>query len=99
MEGPVGPVFCALCAQEAPCGHNLRSERIFNGEESDQTMTDLNETFFIHKSSKKDLKGHELLHDTLICKINHVPAVAGSVSWPPLWHTTPVAGFDKSAGS
>ena len=99
MEEPVGPVFCALCAREAPCEHNLRSEQTFNGEEAGQTTTNLNETFFIHKSSKKDLKRHKFSHGALTCKITHVPAVADSVSWPPLWHITPVADFDKSAGS
>jgi hypothetical protein len=99
MEGPVGPVFCALCAREAPYEHNSRSEGTFNGAESGQPTTDLNKTFFIHKSSKKDLKGHKFSHGYLVCKINHVPAVSDSVSWPPSWQIAPVADFDKSAGS
>lgn len=68
MEEPASPVFCVLCAPEAPCGHNLRSERMFDEEGSGPTMTDLYETFFIHTSPIEDLKGHNFSHLALILK-------------------------------
>jgi hypothetical protein len=36
MEEPASPVSYGICAREAPCERNLRSEGMFVGEESDQ---------------------------------------------------------------
>lgn len=58
MEGPASPVFYELCAREAPCGHSSRSEGMFVGEKIMSKKTDLNETLFTHRPSKKDLEWH-----------------------------------------